>query len=84
MHIVLSYIHDLDCLVQVMELYNLLSVGPDQRESKAVSIYVDAWGIKRLVSLAIRRWKAPIYRLRDSYLKPAWVCSMGNLFHPED
>ncbi|CAE7938074.1 unnamed protein product [Symbiodinium necroappetens] len=32
----------------------------------AVSIYVDAWGIKRLSSLALRRWRAPIARLRDA------------------
>ena len=30
-----------------------------------VRVYVDAWGLKRLVSLAIRRWKAPINSLRD-------------------
>ena len=53
--------------VQVTELYGMLSAGAD--ESRSVAIYVDAWGLKRLISLAIRRWKAPIHRLRVSQLQ---------------
>ena len=59
--------------VQVSELYNLLSVSPGE-ETRAISIYVDAWGLKRLMSLALRRWKAPIHQLRDPHLE--YVCTL--------
>ncbi|CAE7787037.1 unnamed protein product [Symbiodinium sp. CCMP2592] len=50
---------------EVFHLHKLMVPGVDFR---AVGIYTDAWGIKRLSSLAIRRWKAPIARLREARL----------------
>ncbi|CAE7276559.1 unnamed protein product [Symbiodinium natans] len=51
---------------EVGQLYALLTSGSDG--DKSLSIYVDAWGCKRLISLSIRRWKAPIHMLRDRSL----------------
>ena len=42
-------------------LYGLLA----RAGNRQASIYADSWGIKRLISLAIRRWKAPIRGFRD-------------------
>ncbi|CAE7703188.1 unnamed protein product [Symbiodinium sp. CCMP2592] len=36
--------------------------------AQTVPVYVDSWGIKRLATLAMRRWKAPIGALRDRSL----------------
>ena len=38
--------------------------------AKTVPVYVDSWGIKRLGTLAMRRWKAPIGALRVARIKP--------------
>ncbi|CAE7190626.1 unnamed protein product [Symbiodinium pilosum] len=50
---------------EVSGLHDLLRPGVSNR---SVAVYVDSWGIKRLATLAMRRWKAPIGALRDSYL----------------
>ncbi|CAE6968123.1 unnamed protein product [Symbiodinium sp. CCMP2456] len=50
---------------EVTQVHKLLNPGIS---SKAVGIYVDAWGLKRLATLAMRRWKAPITTLRDRSL----------------
>ena len=52
--------------LQASHFYNLLMVG--EKGNLTVRIYVDSWGIKRLCSLAIRRWKAPITTLRELQL----------------
>ncbi|CAE7310653.1 unnamed protein product [Symbiodinium necroappetens] len=49
----------------VTKLHEMLSVGG---KGKTVPVYVDSWGIKRLATLAMRRWKSPIAKLRDSSL----------------
>ncbi|CAE7816444.1 unnamed protein product, partial [Symbiodinium microadriaticum] len=49
----------IDC---VSELHRMLNAGT----AKTVPVYVDSWGIKRLGTLAMRRWKAPIGALRDA------------------
>ena len=46
---------------QVSDLHEMLSAGG---RGNTVPIYVDSWGIKRLATLAMRRWKAPIATLR--------------------
>ncbi|CAE7843555.1 unnamed protein product [Symbiodinium necroappetens] len=48
---------------EVQELHLLLNPATTNR---AVAVYVDAWGVKRLSSLAMRRWRSPIGQLRDS------------------
>lgn len=45
------------------QLYVLLNV-----EITRVKVYADSWGVRRLISLALRRWKAPIYNFRDARL----------------
>ena len=49
---------------QVKQLYALMNIEPT-----TVSVYVDAWGTKRLISLALRRWRSPINNFRD----PWWM-----------
>ena len=41
-------------LVQVREIYALMNADLD-----AIGIYLDSWGVKRMVSFIIRRWKSP-------------------------
>ncbi|CAE7354230.1 unnamed protein product [Symbiodinium sp. KB8] len=50
---------------EVTQVHTLLNPGVSR---KAVGIYVDAWGLKRLATLAMRRWRAPITSLRDRSL----------------
>ncbi|CAE7193246.1 unnamed protein product [Symbiodinium sp. CCMP2592] len=50
---------------EVSGLHDMLCAGG---KGKTVPIYVDSWGIKRLSTLAMRRWKAPIATLRDRTL----------------
>ena len=49
--------------LKVGHLYELLIPGCNK---KSVGIYVDSWGTKRLVTLAIRRWRSPVTELRDT------------------
>ncbi|CAE7779252.1 unnamed protein product [Symbiodinium sp. CCMP2592] len=51
---------------EVTQVHLLLNPGVSKQ---AVGIYVDSWGIKRLSTLAMRRWKAPIATLRDRSLR---------------
>lgn len=53
---------------QVRQMYTLMNVGV-----QPCNIYVDSWGLRRLVSLAIRRWKAPIHNFRETWLRMATV-----------
>ena len=53
-----------ECSLKVSQLHKLLN--PTGFSNRAVAIYLDAWGIKRLSSLAMRRWRSPIGALRDS------------------
>ncbi|CAL1152500.1 unnamed protein product [Cladocopium goreaui] len=48
---------------EVKQLYELLSIEP-----KPINIYLDAWGVKRSISLCLRRWRAPINNFRDSWI----------------
>ena len=54
---------ELASLIQVYSLHKLLN---PMVSHKSVALYVDAWGVKRLSTLAMRRWKAPIASLRDA------------------
>ena len=58
-------------LVQVYGLHVMMNPGTS---SRSVAVYVDAWGVKRLSSLAMRRWKAPIGQLRDSWYRIVKYC----------
>ena len=44
-------------LSEVCKLHELLNPAVN---SRAVCIYVDSWGLKRLATLAMARWKSPI------------------------
>lgn len=46
-----------------------------------INIYCDAWGVKRLVSFAIQRWKSPTTALgqKDTYIFDI-SCSLFNIF----
>ena len=57
-------------LAQVSDLHEMLSAGGRE---KTVPIYVDSWGIKRLATLAMRRWKAPIATY-ERLVKHAFPC----------
>ena len=51
--------------VEVFSLHKLLNPTINVR---SVAVYVDSWGVKRLATLALRRWKAPITALRVTQL----------------
>ncbi|CAJ1425195.1 unnamed protein product [Effrenium voratum] len=62
---------------EVQEFYNLVAVP-----LQPISIYTDTWGCKRLVTLAIRRWRAPIHGFRVSWENgtPCPSQSLNNVF----
>ena len=54
---------DIVAKTQVKQLYVLVNV-----EVKPVNLYLDAWGVKRMISLCLRRWRSPINNFRDSWI----------------
>ena len=58
-----TFVHDFSAsLLEVLALHVMLNPATTNR---AVAVYVDSWGVKRLSSLAMRRWRSPIGQLRD-------------------
>ena len=54
--------------LKVKKLHSLFVKEPD-----AVDMCVDHWGVKRLVSLAVRRYRSGINSFRDC---PAMICAL--------
>ncbi|CAL1171742.1 unnamed protein product [Cladocopium goreaui] len=48
---------------EVKQLYVLVNV-----EVKPVNLYLDARGVKWMISLCLRRWRSPINNFRDSWI----------------
>ena len=65
-------INDLYHIAGMVELYVTLTGAGIYvllgSEINDVKIHGDAWGVKRLISLALKHWKASIQRFRDSWL----------------
>ena len=65
-------INDLYHIAGMVELYVTLTGAGIYvllgSEINDVKIHGDAWGVKRLISLALKHWKASMQRFRDSWL----------------
>ena len=55
--------------LKVKKLHSMFLKEPD-----VVDMCVDHWGVKRLVSLAVRRYRSGINAFRDC---PASICAIG-------